>query len=135
MTEEQLHSQENQPVNPASPFNTFGSSQQPLPNSTLSLVFGILSIPACCCYGVFGLILGIIAWVLATKDIRNYHVNPLTYTISSFKNAQAAKICGIVGTVLSALYLLLLIACLAIFGFAALKDPELMKEILRNKGY
>ena len=142
MSEEQLPSQENKSVNPVNanpvtppPFNTFGTGQQSLPNATIALVLGILSIPACCCYGIFGLILGIVAWVLASKDLKNYHISPLSYTISSFKNVQAAKICGIVGTILGALYLLMVIACLMIFGFAALKDPDLMKEILRNKGY
>ena len=43
-------------------------TNQKLPNATAVLVLGILSIVTCCCYGVVGLILGIIALVLAKKE-------------------------------------------------------------------
>ncbi|MGB0789195.1 MAG: DUF4190 domain-containing protein, partial [Marinirhabdus sp.] len=46
--------------------------QQKLPNATLILVFGILSIVTCCCYGVLGLIFGIIAIVMAKKATATY---------------------------------------------------------------
>ena len=46
--------------------------QQKLPNSTLILVFGIISIVTCCCYGILGLIFGIIAVVLANKALKLY---------------------------------------------------------------
>ncbi|WP_443944580.1 CCC motif membrane protein [Pedobacter sp. AW1-32] len=156
MSENQETPQENQPINlnkdetPATPpvndgtttpppfqpapFAPFGGGQQNLPNATIALVLGILSIPACCCYGIFGLILGVIAWVLGGKDSKQYVLNPNQYSLSSYKNAKAGKVCGIIGVILSALYLIALIACLAIFGFAALKDPELMKQILQEKG-
>ena len=35
--------------------------QQKLPNATLILVFGIISIVTCCCYGIIGLIFGVVA--------------------------------------------------------------------------
>ena len=65
--------------------------QQKLPNSTLILVLGILSIPTCCCYGVLGLILGIIAIVLANKAAKVYAENPELYT--GFQNVKTGKIC------------------------------------------
>lgn len=158
MSEEQGSPQENHPIEsgnneiPASvppiippvtpppfqqppPFGQFGNGmgQQNLPNSTVALVLGILSIPACCCYG-FGLIFGIIAWVLAGKDIKQYNLNPGAYSLSSFKNTKAGKICGIIGVILSALYIIALVAMIAFFGWAALRDPETMKELLREKG-
>lgn len=118
------------------PFGQFGGGmgQQNLPNSTIALVLGIISIPGCCCYGVLGLILGIIAWILGGKDIKQYALNPGAYSLPSYKNAKAGKICGIIGVVLSALYLIFIIAFIIFFGWAALQDPELMKEMLREKG-
>jgi len=50
--------------------------KQQLPNATLILIFGILSIITCCCYGVIGLILGIVALVLANKATAVYAANP-----------------------------------------------------------
>ena len=46
--------------------------QQPLPNATPVLVLGILSIVMCFCYGILGLILGIIALVLSASSKRLY---------------------------------------------------------------
>ena len=113
MSEEQGNPQENQPVNPVNndapafgsvnqppvtpppfqqnpQFNQFGGPQN-LPNSTVALILGILSIPACCCYGL-GLIFGIIAWVLSTADIKKYNLCPANYSISSYKNTKANNI-------------------------------------------
>ncbi|WP_197413226.1 CCC motif membrane protein [Pedobacter sp. Leaf176] len=117
------------------PFGQFGNGmgQQNLPNATISLVLGILSIPACCCYGL-GLVFGIVAWVLAGKDIKQYNLNPAAYSLSSLKNTRAGKICGIIGVILSALYIIALVAMIIAFGWAALRDPETMKELLREKG-
>lgn len=110
------------------PFGQFGMPQQNLPNATISLVLGILSIPGCCCYGILGLILGIIAWVLAKSDIKKFNLYPGVYSESSLKNAKAGKVCGIIGTILGALYLLVIIAFIAIFGFAAIQDPNFVRE-------
>lgn len=142
MSDEQQTPEENkpsEPVTPApsaapfqsapSPFDQFsGMQQQSLPNATISLVLGILSIPGCCCYGILGLVLGIVAWVLSSGDIKKYHLSPNLYTTSSFKNAKAAKVCGIIGAILGGIYLLLTIAAIAIFGFEALSDPNFMRE-------
>ncbi len=114
-------------------FNQFGGmAEQNLPNSTIALIFGILSIPACCCYGL-GLVFGIIAWILAGKDIKQYKLNFGAYSISSYKNAKAGKICGIIGVVLSALYIIACVALISYFGWAVLRDPDMIKEILKNK--
>ncbi|WP_200940354.1 CCC motif membrane protein [Pedobacter sp. Leaf194] len=117
------------------PFGQFGNGmgQQNLPNATVALILGILSIPACCCYGL-GLVFGIVAWVLAGKDIKQYNLNPGAYSLSSLKNTKAGKVCGIIGVILSALYIVALVAMIIAFGWAALRDPELMKELLREKG-
>ncbi|WP_199158096.1 CCC motif membrane protein [Pedobacter nototheniae] len=117
------------------PFGQFGGGmgQPNLPNATIALVLGILSIPGCCCYGI-GLVFGIIAWVLSNGDIKKYNLNPNGYSLSSYKNTKAGKICAIIGVVLSALYIILLVVSIAIFGWAALRDPQMMKELLQQKG-
>jgi len=69
--------------------------QQKLPNSTLILVFGIVSIVTCCCYGIIGLIFGIIAIVLAKKATVVYLENPEQYT--GYSNVKTGKILAIIG--------------------------------------
>ncbi len=92
--------------------------QQQLPNATAVLVLGIISIVGCFCYGIIGLILGIIALVLSGKAIKLYNQNPALYTEASFKNLKAGKVCAIVGTCISAAYLIFLIIYICIIGAA-----------------
>jgi len=100
--------------------------QQKLPNATLILVFGILSIVTCCCYGVLGLIFGIIAIVMAGKATALYKQNPELY--SDFGNVKTGKILAIIGIVLSTIYLLMTVWAVSTFGLDALQDQELMQE-------
>lgn len=79
--------------------------QQTLPNSTAVLVLGILSIVTCWCIGIPGLVMGIIAIVLSGKSKVLYTENPGKYTEGSFKNMNAGRVCAIIGTVLSSIYL------------------------------
>lgn len=92
--------------------------QQPLPNATAVLVLGILSIAVCWCYGLFGVTMGVIALVLANKARALYTENPEQYTISSYKNMNAGRVCAIIGTVLSSLYLVFVIIYVVILGAA-----------------
>lgn len=78
--------------------------KQTLPNSTLILVFGILSIIGCCCYGIVGVIFAVIALILAKKATVLYTENPELYT--GFQNVKTGKILAIVGLILSAINLL-----------------------------
>lgn len=141
MSEEQLTPQENpqptpnpQPQPPFSPQNGgFGyGMQQALPNATIVLILGILSIVTCCCYGVIGLILGIVALVLSKKDRALYAANVAYYTEGSFKNLNAGRVCAIIGLILNILYLLLCIALIAMFGVATLSDQEAMKKAMEG---
>ena len=100
--------------------------QQKLPNSTLILVFGILSIVTCCCYGVLGLIFGIVSLVLANKATAIYNQNPGEY--SDFNNVKTGKILAIIGIILSVLFIIYLIAMISYFGIETLQDQELMQE-------
>lgn len=104
--------------------------QQKLPNATLILVFGILSIVTCCCYGVIGLIFGVIALVLANKAIKLYAANPEIY--EGINNVKTGRILAIIGIILSALYLIMTIWAISMYGWANLQDPEFMREILEQ---
>ncbi|AUP81139.1 CCC motif membrane protein [Flavivirga eckloniae] len=104
--------------------------QQKLPNSTLILVFGILSIVTCCCYGIVGLILGVVALVLAKKATQLYAENPEDYT--GFQNVKTGKVLAIIGIVLSLLYAIFVIWLFATFGWEAMQDQELMQERMRE---
>jgi len=90
--------------------------QQPVPNSTAILVLGIISIALCWCYGVIGITLGIIALVMSGKSIPLYKSNPAAYTVGSYNNAKAGKICAIIGLSLSALYLIFIIVYIVFIG-------------------
>jgi hypothetical protein len=87
-----------------------------LPNSTAVLVLGILSIVFCWCFGIVGLTLGIIALVLSKNASETYLENPDRFTETSYKNMNAGKICAIVGTSLSGLYIVTIIIRIAFFG-------------------
>jgi M penetrans paralogue family 26 len=89
--------------------------QQPLPNATAALVLGILSIVIC----FAGLVLGIIALVLANKDMRLYNSSPESYTIGSYNNLKAGRICAIIGVIFQTLLILfyVFIFAFALYGF------------------
>lgn len=90
--------------------------QPALPNSIAALVLGIISIPTCICWGIPGLVCGIISIVLGSKAIKLYKANPGMYSLSSYNNANTGRICGIVGVVLSALFFIYVILVLIFFG-------------------
>ncbi len=77
-----------------------------LPNSTSVLVLGILSLVFCWCYGIIGIILGIIAVVISVESRRLYLQHPEEYTESSFKNLNAGRICGIIALCISSVVII-----------------------------
>ena len=82
----------------------------PLPNATAALVLGIISIVTSWCCGfiaIIGLTLGIIALVLGSKALNLYQQDPEKYTLKSQKNANAGKICGIIGIAISGILVLI----------------------------
>jgi hypothetical protein len=82
------------------------SNAMQLPNATASLVLGILSIVVC-------FICGIIALVLANKDIRLYKNNPGLYSEASYSNVKAGRTCAIIGIALQGVGLLIYILVIA----------------------
>ncbi|MBO3097721.1 CCC motif membrane protein [Gelidibacter pelagius] len=107
--------------------------KQQLPNATLILVFGIISIVTCCCYGIIGLPLGIIALVLANKATALYAANPEIYT--GFQNVKTGKILAIIGIVLNGIYLIYAIWLFSTVGMEGIQNiqDEFMKGL--NDGY
>ncbi len=99
-----------------------------LPNATSVLVLGIASILTCFCYGLPGIICGIIALILASKDNRAYKANPTRYTPGSHSNVVGGKVCAIIGLIFSALFFLVFVFLIAIFGWAVLTHPEMMQN-------
>ena len=103
--------------------NQQGGMLPALPNATAVLVLGICSIAFCWTAGIVGLALGIIAMVMAGKAKKMYDENPGMYSIASFNNLKAGKICAIIGVILSALYLLYVIVIILILGAAVSSLP------------
>ena len=108
--------------------------RQQLPNSTLILIFGILSIIGCCCYGVLGIIFGIIALVMAKRATEIYNAEPELYT--GYQNVKTGKILAIIGLVLSATSLISSIVMLIMYGgvegIYELQE-EMMREMQQNQ--
>lgn len=100
--------------------------QKTLPNATAVLVLGILSIVTCCCYGIPGIIMGIIALVLYKKDKAMYDLNPSAY--QNYSNLNTGRILAIIGIVLSVLMIIYFIGIIMYIGFDAITNPELMQE-------
>jgi uncharacterized membrane protein YuzA (DUF378 family) len=93
-----------------------------LPNATAVLILGIFSILTCCCYGVVGLALGIVALVLAKKDIALYKADPELY--SDYSNLNTGRILAIIGIVLSAIYLLITLFSFVFYGSEAMQQMQ-----------
>ena len=100
--------------------------RQKLPNATTSLVLGILSLVTCICYGFIGLPLGIIAFILGNKAVKEFNENPENY--DSVVNASAGKIMGIIGIILNTIYILTIVWVLYKIGWDAFQNPELMEQ-------
>ncbi len=86
--------------------------KEKLPNATLILILGMLSILTCCCYGVIGLGLGIAALILAKKDLAIYNQDPGRY--KDFANVITGRTLAIVGIVLSVLAMFFFIIVTAV---------------------
>ena len=100
--------------------------KQNLPNATTSLVLGILSLVTCICYGVIGLPLGVIAFILGYKATNKYNQNPEEY--NGVGNATAGKITGIIGIILNSIFILVIVWFFYKIGLDALQDPALLEQ-------
>ena len=87
-----------------------------LPNATAALVLGIISIVGAFCYGIVGLVCGIIGLVLANKDRKLYQAAPELYSPSSFSTSNAGRVCSIIGIVIGSLFFLIILIYLIFVG-------------------
>ena len=96
-----------------------------LPNSSATLVLGILSIVLCFCYGIIGLILGIVALAISSGPKKLYLANPNMY--EGYQNLKAGRVCAIIGISMSSLFVLyIIIYIIAIGSIAALSLGSLL---------
>ncbi|WP_420319871.1 CCC motif membrane protein [Flagellimonas sp.] len=103
--------------------------QQKLPNSTLILVFGIISTVLGCCYG-FGGLFGIIALILSPKAKRAYKENPEEY--SDYGNVKIGIVLSIIGIVLALIFWGIMIWAIMTFGWETLQDQEKLREAMEQ---
>lgn len=96
--------------------SNFNQPQAGLPNATASLVLGILSIVGSFCYGIVGLVLGIIGLILANKDRKLYQDMPDLYSPSSLGQSNAGRVCSIIGVIISGLIVLFFLFVVILFG-------------------
>jgi len=104
-----------------------------LPNTTVSLVLGIVSI-VCCCTGIIGIVCSIIGLMLANKDLKLYKSNPQQYT--GVETVNTARILNIIGLVISVLNILYSIyAIIQIGGWDAYMEQiqETMRMAQQNQ--
>jgi len=102
---------------------------QKLPNATAVLVLGILSILTCICYGG-GLLFGIIALILAAKDMKIYRLTPENFT--NYQSLNVGRILSIIGLVLSVLMIVIIVWVISIIGLDALGNEDLMRERMQD---
>jgi hypothetical protein len=109
-----MEDQQGHPTNPPQGGEYSGSIPQNLPNSTTVLVLGILSIVLSCWYfSIIGVVLSIIALVLAGKDLSLYQSNPAGYTQSSVNNLKAGRVCAIIGLTVAIIFFIIVILIIA----------------------
>jgi hypothetical protein len=89
--------------------------RQNLPNSKTVLVLGLLSIVFSSWYfSIVGVVLSILALVLANRDLSLYYSNQSQYTLSSFNNLKAGRVCAIIGLAVAIVFFIFFI--LILFG-------------------
>jgi hypothetical protein len=102
--------------------------QIPLPNSTLILILGIISIPLSCCYAIPGLICSIIALVLARNENRAYEEKPMMYTESSYANMKTGRTCAMIALIFAIIAFVFILIMVIIFGASVLTDPSIIQN-------
>jgi hypothetical protein len=97
----------NSQSNSSTGFGFHGQHQVNLPNASTVLLMGILSIVFSFWYfSLVGIIFGFIALVKASGDLKLYAQNPTMYSLSSYNNIKAGRVCAIIGIVVAAIFIL-----------------------------
>ncbi len=85
-----------------------------IPVSIISMIFGICSIVFSCFF--VGLAFGIVALILASKGNKIYNANPAIYSKGSLSMIKTGKITGIIGTIISGVYIIFWIIMATFFA-------------------
>lgn len=107
--------------------------KQKLPHSQAALILGICSIiTACCCYGVPGLILGLIGMNEAKKAKATHEENPELY--KGLNNAETGRITSIIGIVIGALASIWIIYAISTGKYGEMMEQyrELIEQAQQN---
>lgn len=106
--------------------------QRKLPNTTLIIVLGIASIVLCWCYGILGIILSVVALILANQSAKLFNANPEMYT--DYSSVKTGKVLAIIGLVLNILVILMFLWVISIIGWDAImsQDEELIRERMED---
>ena len=83
------------------------------PNAITAMVLGIVGLVSIAFCGGFLLILSPFAWAIGGKAVREIDANPTVY--SGRNEANTGRICGIVGTILLVLFVLMLAFIIGLF--------------------
>jgi hypothetical protein len=94
------------------------------PYATAVLVLGISSIALCCCYGIPGILTGVIALILYNKEKVIYNQDKANYR--SFESLKTGRTLSIIGITMSSLYILYLLFALSQMGSEVFSDPTLL---------
>ena len=81
-------------------------TKQDLPNATTVQVVGILALVLFWVYGIVGLVLGIIAWIMGNTQRNLYYSAPGMYSEGSLSRVNVGRTCGIIAVCLSVLVVL-----------------------------
>ncbi|MHC4655113.1 MAG: CCC motif membrane protein [Planctomycetota bacterium] len=82
----------------------------------VGLVVGLLGSFCCCIFGIAGCICGIIAWVMANKDLKEMAAGRMDP--SGRGMTQAGKICGIISVILAIVVFIISLLFLGFVGLA-----------------
>jgi len=81
----------------------------------VGLVIGLLGSFCCAIFGIAGLICGIIAWVMANKDLKEMSAGRMDPSGRGI--TQAGKICGIISVILTIVMFLISLLFIGLIGF------------------
>lgn len=102
-----------------------------LPYATAVLVLGISSVALCCCYGIPGILTGVVALFLYRRDKKVYDKNKLQY--SNFESLKTGKTLSIIGISMSSVYVIYLLFALYQRGPEGLSNPTLLLKEFQKK--
>jgi H+/Cl- antiporter ClcA len=100
--------------------------KQKLPNATAVLVLGILSFLTFCCYGIFGIVFGLVGYLMSRSDSKRLQENPGEYGNQNVHTV--GKILSLIGLILGVLTLIFFIWIIMKIGPENMQDEEMVRR-------